>query len=132
MVPGYIFSGNSLFGPNLTDSGSIPTDLTASDIAASGIGYFLGGGASIDLGEVLFDVSPTTPTEMANVQFVSGIFNTDLSDPSGGNIPINTETGGTIEAVSRHTGQVGYSHSPPQEVRGWPMQPTSRYPGEEG
>jgi hypothetical protein len=30
------------------------------------------------------------------------------------------------EAVNRHPGQVGYSHSPPQEVRGWAMQPTNR------
>jgi len=98
-VPGYIFSGNSLFGPDLTDLGSTPTDLMASDIAASGIGYILAGGGSIDLGEVLFDVSPTAPTEMADVQFVSGIFNTDLSDPNGVNITINTETGGTIDII---------------------------------
>jgi hypothetical protein len=99
-VPGYIFSGNSLFGPVLTDSGSTPTDLTASDIAAIfGTGYTLAGGGSIDLGEVLFDVSPTAPTEMANVQFVSGIFNTDLSDPNGVNIPINNETGGAIDII---------------------------------
>ncbi len=93
----YIFSTQSLFGPDITIQTT--PELIADDIAGSG-GTTLTAGDTIALGEVLFDVSATAPTEMVNIQFDIGPSDvTDLSDPNENNVPISSATGGTVDII---------------------------------
>lgn len=99
----YIFSGNSLFGPTLTDPGSTSTDLIASDVASHpGSGTSLNAGESVDLGSVSFNVSASAPTETVSIDF--GAF-TDLSDNSfpANPIAINNMTDGTLNIIGATT-----------------------------
>jgi len=89
----YIFTGSSLFGPD------IMTTNTGQDLDASDLGNAtLASGATLALGHVLFNVSPTASTEIVDLTF--GAYPaTSLADVSGVNLPINTLSGGQIQIM---------------------------------
>jgi len=94
----YIFSGNSLFGPNITVSNT-GQDLSASDLySVIGSGITLGAGATVGLGHILFDVSATAHSETVPVTFTA-FPATSLSDDLSNNVPINTLTNGQIDII---------------------------------
>jgi hypothetical protein len=94
----YIFSGNSLFGPNITVSNT-GQDLSASDLySVIGSGIKLGAGATVGLGHILFDVSATAHSETVPVTFTA-FPATSLSDDLSNNVPINTLTNGQIDII---------------------------------
>ena len=94
----YIFSGNSLFGPNITVSNT-GQDLSASDLySLIGSGITLGAGATVGLGHILFDVSATAHSETVPVTFTA-FPATSLSDDLSNNVPINTLTNGQIDII---------------------------------
>jgi hypothetical protein len=91
----YIFSGNSLFGPDITVANT-GQDLSAGDlfsVFASDI--TLGTGATVALGHILFDVSTKAPTESVGVT-LAAFPATSLSDDLLNNIPISTLTGSQV------------------------------------
>jgi hypothetical protein len=88
----YVFGSNSLFGPDIIGPGSTATDLSASDLDAVG-SVSLDSGATVGLGHVLFDVSPTAQGQIVNFSLV-GFPGTSLSDDLGNDIPIQNLTGG--------------------------------------
>src|SRR6266851_4649032 len=92
----YIFSGKSLFGPNITVANT-GQDLSASDLySVIGSGITLGAGATVGLGHILFDVSATAHSETVTVTFFASPA-TSLSDDLANNVPINTLTNGQID-----------------------------------
>ena len=91
----YIFSGSSLFGPDIM-SKNTGLVLDASDLGSG----TLASGATHGLGHVLFNASPTAPTELVNLT-LSAFPATSLADPSGANLPINSSTGGRIQINGR-------------------------------
>ena len=94
----YIFSGNSLFGPNITVANT-GQDLNASDLySVIGSGITLGAGATVGLGHILFDVSATAHSETVPVTFTA-FPATSLSDDLSNNVPINTLTNGQIDII---------------------------------
>jgi hypothetical protein len=106
MATSYIFSGNSLadafFGGDLTIQTS--PELIGTDFAyIPGSGTTMTGGETLALGEVLFDVSPTAPTETVDISFDESPAGTALSDPSDNNIPIASFTGATINITGGTT-----------------------------
>lgn len=87
----YIFAGSSIFGPNIltTNTGQ---DLSASDLGSG----TLASAATVGLGHILFNVSPTAPTEVVNLTL--GVYPaTSLSDPMGANLAIGTLTGARLQ-----------------------------------
>ena len=95
-TPTYIFSGTSLFGPEIDDQTS-PT-LIASD-AASGPAT-LNSGDVVGLGQVSYTVSPAAAPGPVTISFTGGAAGNNLSDPLGASIPIDTFTSGTINITS--------------------------------
>jgi len=94
----YIFSGKSLFGPNITVANT-GQDLSASDLySVIGSGITLGAGATVGLGHILFDVSATAHSETVPVTFAA-FPATSLSDDLANNVPINTLTNGQIDII---------------------------------
>jgi hypothetical protein len=93
----YIFSGNSLFGPEI-DTQTSPS-LISQDLAASG-STILNSGDVVGLGQVFFNVSPTAAPGPVTISFTGGAAGNDLSDPTGNNIPVTTFTSGTINVTS--------------------------------
>jgi len=90
----YIFGADSLFGPDIIGLGSTATDLNASDLDLLG-STALEAGATVGLGHVLFNVSPTAPTE--DVSFnLAGFPGTSLADDLGNDIPIQSLIGGQL------------------------------------
>ena len=90
----YIFGADSLFGPDIIGPGSAATDLNASDLDLLG-SIALDAGATVGLGHVLFDVSPTAPTQ--DVSFnLAGFPGTSLADDFGNDIPIQNLIGGQL------------------------------------
>ena len=88
----YIFGADSVLGPDITGFGGGSTDLGASDLDAIGA-ISLAAGATIGLGHVLFNVSPTAPTEIVSFN-LAGFPGTSLSDENGGGLPIQNVGGG--------------------------------------
>jgi hypothetical protein len=95
-TPLYIFTGDSLFGPilNLMSPGQT---MDGSDLSSSGLGTTIGAGATVGLGRVLFNVSPSAAFGPFAV-LLQPFPNTNLSGPGPAfaNIPINTLTPGQI------------------------------------
>jgi hypothetical protein len=90
----YIFGADSFFGPDLTGPVST-TDLNVSD--EDGVGNIsLADGATVALGHVLFDVSPTASTQDVSFNLV-GFPGTSLADDSGADVPIATFDEGKFE-----------------------------------
>jgi hypothetical protein len=93
----YIFDGQSLFGPNITNTSG--TSLTAADAFATiGSGTSLGQGVTEGLGKVFFNVAAGTTPGPVTVT-VTPYPTTSLSDttiPIPNNIPITTLNSGTI------------------------------------
>jgi hypothetical protein len=101
VVDPYIFSGHSLFGPNIevTNTGQ---DLSASDLDDTFANITLGMGATVGLGHILFDVSAGAPTESVPVKLVA-FPATSLADDQTANVQIDTLSNGQINI----TGTVG-------------------------
>ena len=97
----YIFAGNSLVNAFfLGDLVVSNPPLIANDEALSG-GTMLTAGQSVALGEVFFSVSPTASTEQIGIDFLPDF--TDLSDPAGDAISIDSAIGGTLNIVGSTT-----------------------------
>src|ERR1035437_2132259 len=92
---GYIFGAGSLFGPDIIGPGSTPQDLSGSDLDSAG-SVSLASGATVALGHVLFNVSPTALTPTVNFP-LAGFPGTSLADDSGNNVPITTLNGGQFQ-----------------------------------
>lgn len=93
----YIFRGNSFVHSNSLDLAlQTSPELIALDATeVPGSFVTLMGGQTVDLGKVLFDVSPTAPTEMVGINVDA--FNTNLSDQNAEGVAISSLTGGTIK-----------------------------------
>ncbi len=92
---GYIFSGDSLFGPDLSGPNSGDT-ISASDVVLIPLtGTIVSSGQTVGLGHVVFDVSADAPAGMFPVTLASFPGST-LSDASGSNINIDTLSPGQI------------------------------------
>ena len=95
----YIFAGNSFAdafdgGSIYSSSSSTATMLDAGDVGtATGT---VGAGATVGLGLVLFDVAGSAPTGSVTVTLTTTQAGTSLTDPNGGNIPIDTFNNGAI------------------------------------
>src|SRR5205807_9645410 len=94
----YIFSGNSLFGPDIVTSSPGQT-LDASDFVATPLSSTtIAAGGIFGLGRIFFDVSPSaTVPETVTVSFNAG--NSSLSDANGNSIAIDSFQSGTIDVV---------------------------------
>jgi hypothetical protein len=94
----YIFASHSAFGPQI-DTGNGAT-LQVSDVYDTNAGITVGAGATMGLGEVLFDVAPNTPTGPVNV-ILAAYPATSLNGPGPNfdNIPVGSLTNGTITIV---------------------------------
>jgi hypothetical protein len=90
----YIFTGNSLFGPNIGTTSNMGMTLDASDGAVSG-STALGTGSTLGLGRVFFDVSASAQSGPVTVSLTPFPV-TNLSDPNLNNISIDTLSNGTI------------------------------------
>jgi hypothetical protein len=94
----YVFSGDSFdqaYSQPLNTSTGI--SLSAADISNSGAGVTLGTGQTLGLAQVTFDVSPAAALGPVTVSFDAS--NTDLSDPGGDSIAIDSLLGGTIDVA---------------------------------
>ena len=95
----YIFGGDSLFGPDILAPGSTASDLKASDLDVVG-DISLASGATVTLGRVLFDASPTALAQ--NVMFtLAGFPGTSLADAALNNVPITTLSGEQFTITSQ-------------------------------
>lgn len=94
----YVFSGDSFdqaYSQPLNTSTGI--SLSAGDLSNSGAGVTLGTGQTLGLAQVTFDVSPAAALGPVTVSFDAS--NTDLSDPGGDSIAIDSLLGGTIDVA---------------------------------
>ena len=91
----YIFAGNSTFGPEI-DTAAGPT-LQASDLYGTDAGVSVNGGATVGLGQVLFNVAPGASAELVTVSLAAHPA-TSLNGPgpSFNNFPVDTLVSGTI------------------------------------
>jgi hypothetical protein len=96
----YIFAGDSF---DIDTSSALNTDsgqtLDASDLTNDGLGITLTSGESLALGQVLFNVAGNAAPGPLAVSFTGGTNFNNLSNPSGGNIPILSLTGDTIDVA---------------------------------
>jgi hypothetical protein len=93
----YIFVGHSLFGPVISTTGPGQT-LDASDVYdVAGSGTTVASGATVGLGQVLFNVGGATGQFAVTL---AGYPLTGLSSPQGVNVPFTSEVNGTITVAS--------------------------------
>jgi hypothetical protein len=91
----YVFSGDSLFGPNISTS-SPGQIMDASDIDSILMtGTTINPGSTFGLGRVFFDVSANATPSVTPVN-ISTFPNTSLSDSLGNNLPIDVLSAGRI------------------------------------
>jgi hypothetical protein len=96
----YVFSGDSFdqaYSQPLNTSTGI--SLSAGDISNSGAGVTLGTGQTLGLAQVTFDVSPAAALGLVTVSFSADASNTNLSNPDGDSIAIDSLLGGTIDVA---------------------------------
>ena len=99
--PPYIFAGDSFDQVNsLPLNTTTGVSLLASDISNSGNGDTLGAGQTAGLALVTFDVSPTAPLGPVTIAFSIDPSDTNLSDPNGDSIAIDTFVSGTIDVTA--------------------------------
>ena len=100
-TPVYVLAGDSLFGPviNLLSPGQT---MDGSDVSSSGLGDAVAAGATVGLGRVLFDVSPTAVPGGFAVLLATDIASTSVTDALGSPITIDQFNNGDI----RITGSV--------------------------
>jgi hypothetical protein len=106
----YIFAGNSLFQDSsiplnfVNADGYSPQILDAGDVANDGVGTTVGVGQSVDLGQVLFDVSSPAQTGPFAVTFSGEVSDVaaanNLSTPDESLIDVDSFSGGTIVVAS--------------------------------
>jgi hypothetical protein len=100
----YIFTGDSFDQANaLPLNTSTGPSLSASDISNSGNGDVLGAGQTAGLALVTFNVSSTAPSGPVTISFSTDPMDTNLSDPNGNPITIDTFVSGTINVVPANT-----------------------------
>jgi hypothetical protein len=87
----YIFGVDSVFGPDIIGPGSTAADLSASDLDASGA-ISLASGATVALGHVVFNVSPTALAQIVDLT-LAGFPGTSLSDDLGNNVAVSILAG---------------------------------------
>ncbi len=90
----YIFSGNSLFGPDISQQPpNLPGQtLEASDLWASiGTGATVGTGATAGLGHVTFNLAAATPSGPISVNFIPA--DDSLSDAAGAALAFTANNG---------------------------------------
>jgi hypothetical protein len=93
----YIFAGNSAFGPDISvQPPNLPgQNLEAQDIAnAPGSFTVVGTGATVGLGHVVFNLSPSTPAGPILVSFIPA--DDSLSDQNGNSITGFSVVNGTV------------------------------------
>jgi len=91
----YVFSGDSLFGPNISTS-SPGQIIDASDIDSILMaGTTIDPGSTFGLGRVFFDVSSNASPGVTAVN-ISAFPDTSLADAVGNNLPIDVLTAGQI------------------------------------
>jgi len=90
----YVFAGNSMFGPTISNSAPGQT-LDASDLWGGAGGAAVAAGATVGLGDVFFDVSAGALSGPMTVM-LSPSPATSLSDALGDPIGIDTLTNGSI------------------------------------
>jgi hypothetical protein len=91
----YIFSGNSLFGPNLSGPTSGQTISASDAVLTPSTGTTINAGGTVGLGHVLFNVSAGAAAGTFAVD-LTPFPNTTLSDALGNNVTINTLSPGQI------------------------------------
>lgn len=89
----YIFSTDSLFGPNINTS-SPGQQIEASDLASDS-GITLSMGQTVSLGEVIFDVSASAAPGSFGIVF-NPFPSTSLSDIAGANIDIHSFSNASV------------------------------------
>ena len=92
----YIFAGDSLIGPSILGATS-GQDLTAFDLGAAG-DVTIPSGATVSLGRVLYDVSPSAAPGIFTVSLINT--GTSLSDALGDSVTIDTLTNGQLEITT--------------------------------
>jgi hypothetical protein len=93
----YIFTGHSLFGPDIVVNNS-GTDITAADVFDTPFGgATLGAGDTLGLGEVFFDVDPATTGVIPVTLDAFPV--TSLADENGANLSF-TPAGGSITVTT--------------------------------
>ncbi len=91
----YVFSGDSLFGPNISTSAPGET-IDASDIDSIPMaGTTINPGSTFGLGRIFFDVSSNATPGVTAVN-ISAFPNSSLSDAGGNNLPIDVLSAGQI------------------------------------
>ena len=91
--PGYVFAGDSLFGPDIRTSADGQSVL-ASDLTASGNNVSLAANTTYTLGRVFFSILAGTPAGLIPVIFDAQA--TSLSDSQGGAVAIGTIQNGNV------------------------------------
>jgi len=94
-VSPYIFAGHSLFGPSIA-SPSAPTASDEYDVFGSGV--TVAANTTVGLGQVVFSVAPTAPSETLAVNFDP--YATSVTDPDG-NLLDFTTTSGFVDVSSQ-------------------------------
>jgi hypothetical protein len=94
----YIFTGNSLFGPDIALSGSGQTFDAADNAATPSSFTTLDPGETLGLGLVFFDVSPSAGTETVIMSF--NLSDSSLADGSGNTVSIDGSQAGTITVAT--------------------------------
>jgi hypothetical protein len=99
--PAYIFAGHSLFGPVISTTpppnGQVVIASDSYDVPNSGI--MLASGATVGLGRVLFDVSPSAAAGVFPV-VLTGFPTTSLNDFVGNDVPVTSLKNGSITISS--------------------------------
>lgn len=95
-VAPYIFSGNSLIGPDILGA-TTGQDLTAFDLYAGAGDVTVGSGVTVGLGHVLFDVSPSATTGTVNLALASN--GSSFATLSGVDVPIQTLMSGIVQTT---------------------------------
>jgi PEP-CTERM motif len=96
----YVFSGNSLFGPDLSGPSSGQTIFASDSVVVPFSGVTVNSGSTFGLGHVLFDVSAKATSGVFAVNLAAFPL-TNLSDAAGNNLNVDTLSPGqiTIQAV---------------------------------
>ena len=100
----YIFSGDSLFGPDITISAG--TSLIASDNPFIASSFPVASGATVGLGHVSYSVGNGAAAGPFAITLTPAA--TSLADAAGANVPIDTLSNGTLTVTSSTPEPVTY------------------------
>jgi hypothetical protein len=91
----YVFSGNSLFGPDLSGPSSGQTIFASDSVSVPLTGVTVNSGSTFGLGHVLFNVSANATAGIFAVNLAAFPL-TNLSDAAGNNLNVDTLSPGQI------------------------------------